>query len=241
VCLASACRYVRCTSVWCDSRHGRCAAPRHAHGRARGRIVSRSWSRGSAWRRVPGARSIRARTRCHGRPARERSGLTPASARPTRPRRGPCGGAPSPGCRRRHDTRHGGARRAVARAGRAAVTGVEPERRLSQREAQRDGDTPRTSPSGRVMPLWSQALCGEASATDRSAAGRRHRHGGEAPCSPRAWRWSSRAALDCARAPPVCLRRQTGSHRGLLHRPGGSRIFHLTLAVNVIMINLYLY
>jgi len=50
------------------------------------------------------------------------------------------------------------ARRAAARAGLAAVTGVEPERRLSQREAQRDGDTPRTSPSGRVMPLWTQAL-----------------------------------------------------------------------------------
>ena len=163
-CLAGACRCVRRASVWCDPRHGRRAAPRHAHGRARGRNVSRSWSRGSAWRRVPGARSIRARTRCHGRPARERSGLTPASARPTRPRRGPRGGAPSPGCRRRHDARRGarqtggGPCRTGGGDGRGAgappvAAGSSARRRHATDIAQRAGHAPLDSGPGRQRHL----------------------------------------------------------------------------------------
>jgi hypothetical protein len=185
--------------------HRSTCGPRHAHVRARAAHGGELEPRASV-RCLPGARRIRARTRCHARPARLSSGLTPPARRRRVPA-GVCAAVPHPlGVDVDMTLGEGRARRAVARAGLAAVTGVEPERRLSQREAQRHGNTPRTSPSGRAMPLWSQALSGHTSSADRSAAGRRHCHGGKAPGWPRSWRRSSRAALDCARAPPVCLR-----------------------------------
>ena len=217
------------------------AAPRHAHGRARGRIVSRGWSRGSAWRCVPGACSMRARTRCHARPVRLRSGLTPAGATPTRSRRGPRGGAHPLGVDVDRKLAEARAKRAVSRAGLAAVMGLETKSRLPQREGQGHGNPRRTCSSGKALLLRSEELRVVASAADRSASGRRHRHGGEAPCSPRSWRRSSRAALDPARAPPVCRPRQTGSERCLVRWLGGSRVLRPILVVSVILISIYLY